>query len=130
MSEIIARALDLVIEKGEPGQTYNVGGNNEVKNLDLVHLLCQLMNELAPDLPIKPAESLITFVKDRPGHDRRYAINASKITKELGWTPQKTVEEGLRETILWYLENQSWWRPLLSADYQAYYDEAYGQKFK
>ncbi len=124
------QALDLVIQKGTPGQTYNVGGNNEVKNLDLVNLLCQLMNELAPDLPVKPSQDLITFVKDRPGHDQRYAINASKIRTELGWTPQKTVEEGLKETIMWYLTNQNWWRPLLSTEYQAYYQEAYGQKFK
>jgi dTDP-glucose 4,6-dehydratase len=123
------QALDLVIHKGTPGQTYNVGGNNEVKNIDLVHLLCKLMDELAGDLPVKPAESLITFVKDRPGHDRRYAIDASKIRHELGWAPQKTVEQGIRETILWYLENQQWWRPLLSADYQAYYEASYGQKF-
>lgn len=123
------QALDLVVHKGTPGQTYNVGGNNEVKNIDLVHLLCKLMDELAGDLPVKPAESLITFVKDRPGHDRRYAIDASKIRHELGWVPQKTVEQGIRETILWYLENQQWWRPLLSADYQAYYEASYGQKF-
>jgi len=123
------QALDLVIHQGKPGETYNIGGNNEVKNLDLVNLLCELMNELAPDLPVKPAQNLITFVKDRLGHDRRYAIDASKIRRELGWTPQKTVEEGLRETIIWYLENQNWWRPLLSADYQAYYQASYGQKF-
>ena len=87
------------------------------------------MDELSEDLPVKPAENLITFVKDRPGHDRRYAIDASKIRQELGWIPETTVAEGIRETILWYLENQKWWRPLLSADYQAYYQASYDQKF-
>ena len=119
------RALDTVIHQGKPGETYNIGGNNEVKNLDLVHLLCQLMDELARDLPVKPSAKLITFVQDRPGHDRRYAINASKIKQELGWTPQVTVEEGLRLTVQWYLENQDWWRPLLSPEYQSYYQQVY-----
>ena len=119
------RALDTVIHQGEPGQTYNIGGNNEVKNIDLVHLLCQLMDELATDLPVKPSKELITFVKDRPGHDRRYAIDASKIKHELGWTPQVTVEEGLRKTVQWYLKNQDWWQPLLSSEYQSYYQKVY-----
>ncbi|MGK7956398.1 MAG: dTDP-glucose 4,6-dehydratase [Crocosphaera sp.] len=119
-------ALETVINKGKPGETYNVGGNNEVKNIDLVTLLCDLMDELAPDLPVKPAKELITFVKDRPGHDRRYAIDATKIKTELGWTPQETVENGLRKTIEWYLNNQDWWQPLLSKDYQDYYQKVYG----
>ncbi|MGK7882501.1 MAG: dTDP-glucose 4,6-dehydratase [Crocosphaera sp.] len=119
-------ALDTVINKGKPGETYNIGGNNEVKNIDLVTMLCDLMDELAPDLPVKPAKELITFVKDRPGHDRRYAIDATKIKTELGWTPQETVENGLRKTIEWYLNNQSWWQPLLSKDYQEYYQKVYG----
>ncbi|MEM9273218.1 MAG: dTDP-glucose 4,6-dehydratase [Cyanobacteria bacterium P01_F01_bin.143] len=119
------RALDTVIHRGEPGQTYNIGGNNEVKNIDLVHLLCQLMDELAPELPVRPSAELITFVKDRPGHDRRYAIDASKIKQELDWTPQVTVEEGLRKTVQWYLNNQDWWQPLLSPEYQNYYKQLY-----
>ena len=119
------RALDTVIQKGTPGETYNIGGNNEVKNIDLVKMLCQLMDELAPNLPISPAEKLITFVKDRPGHDRRYAIDASKIKTELGWQPSVTVEEGLRETVNWYLENRHWWEPLLSQEYQTYYQQLY-----
>ena len=119
------RALDTVIYKGKPGQTYNVGGNNEVKNINLVQMLCQIMDELANDLPVKPCEKLITFVKDRPGHDRRYAIDATKIKTELGWQPSVTVEEGLRQTVKWFLNNRDWWEPLLSEEYQAYYKQVY-----
>ena len=119
------RALDTVIHKGQPGETYNVGGNNEVKNIDLVRMLCQIMDELANDLPVEPCEKLITFVKDRPGHDRRYAIDATKIKTELGWQPLVTVEEGLRQTVEWFLNNQDWWEPLLSEEYQAYYKQVY-----
>jgi dTDP-glucose 4,6-dehydratase len=120
------QALDTVINQGKAGETYNIGGNNEVKNIDLVMMLCELMNELAPDLPVKPAQNLITFVKDRPGHDRRYAIDASKIRTELGWQPQETVEGGLRKTIQWYLDHRDWWQPLLSKEYQEYYGKVYG----
>jgi dTDP-glucose 4,6-dehydratase len=118
-------ALDVVIHNGKPGETYNVGGNNEVKNIDLVHKLCELMDELAPDLPVRPAKKLITFVKDRAGHDRRYAIDSTKLKTELGWTPQETVEGGLRRTIEWYLNNRDWWQPLLSQEYQEYYRKVY-----
>jgi dTDP-glucose 4,6-dehydratase len=107
------QALDLVLTKSLPGATYNVGGNNEVKNIELVELLCDLMDELAPDLPVRPARQLISYVTDRPGHDRRYAINASKIKRELGWEPKVTVELGLRQTVQWYLDHKAWWRPLL-----------------
>lgn len=120
------QALDTVIHKGKTGETYNIGGNNEVKNIDLVRMLCELMDELAPDLPVKPAQNLITFVKDRLGHDRRYAIDASKIRTELGWQPQETVEGGLRKTIQWYLDHRDWWQPLLSKEYQEYYGKVYG----
>ncbi|MCC3433213.1 MAG: dTDP-glucose 4,6-dehydratase, partial [Microcoleus sp. PH2017_04_SCI_O_A] len=119
------RALDAVIHRGQPGETYNVGGNNEVKNLDLVKMLCQLMDELAGDLPARPCEQLISFVKDRAGHDRRYAIDANKIKTELGWTPSVTVEEGLRQTVEWYLAHREWWEPLLSEEYQTYYSKIY-----
>jgi dTDP-glucose 4,6-dehydratase len=120
------QALDTVIHKGKAGETYNIGGNNEVKNIDLVRILCDLMDELAPDLPVKPAQNLITFVRDRPGHDRRYAIDATKIRTELGWQPQETVEGGLRKTIQWYLDHRDWWQPLLSKEYQEYYGKVYG----
>lgn len=118
-------ALDVVINRSAPGETYNIGGNNEVKNIDLVHTLCQLMDELAPQLPVHPCKKLITFVKDRPGHDRRYAINATKIKTQLGWTPTVTIEEGLRRTVEWYLTHRDWWEPLLSEEYQAYYRQVY-----
>ena len=119
------RALDVVIHQGKPGETYNIGGNNEVKNIDLVRQICTLMDELATDLPVTPAEKLITFVKDRPGHDRRYAIDATKIKTELGWSPQETIEGGLRQTVQWYLNNRDWWQPLLSPEYQTYYQQVY-----
>ena len=119
------RALDRVIHEGKPGETYNIGGNNEVKNIDLVGILCDIMDELARDLPVQPCRELITFVKDRPGHDRRYAINATKIKEQLGWTPSVTREEGLRQTVEWYLKNREWWEPLLSEEYQAYYRKVY-----
>ncbi|AFZ36265.1 dTDP-glucose 4,6-dehydratase [Stanieria cyanosphaera PCC 7437] len=119
------RALDVVINRGTPGETYNIGGNNEVKNIELVQQICDLMDELASELPVIPARQLISFVKDRPGHDRRYAINATKIKTELGWTPQVTVQEGLRQTVIWYLNNRSWWQPLLSPEYQSYYQQVY-----
>jgi dTDP-glucose 4,6-dehydratase len=118
-------ALDVVIHRGQPGETYNIGGNNEVKNIDLVQMLCELMNELAPELPVRPAQNLITYVKDRPGHDRRYAIDATKIRTELGWKPAETVEGGLRRTVEWYLAHPDWWQPLLSDEYQAYYRKVY-----
>ncbi|MCT0224452.1 dTDP-glucose 4,6-dehydratase [Synechococcus sp. CS-1328] len=120
------RALERVLLAGEPGSTYCIGGNNEVANLDLVHLLCDLMEELAPDLPVRPCRELIRFVADRPGHDRRYAIDASHIRRTLGWEPQVTVQEGLRRTVQWYLANRSWWEPLLSPEYSGYLEAQYG----
>ncbi|WP_026079745.1 dTDP-glucose 4,6-dehydratase [Spirulina subsalsa] len=109
-------ALDRVIQQGKPGETYNIGGNNEVKNLDLVQMICERMDELAPSLPVRPSKELITFVKDRPGHDRRYAINAQKIATQLHWTPSVTLAEGLRATVQWYLDHPDWWQPLLSEE--------------
>lgn len=118
-------AIDCVIHHSPPGETYNIGGDNEVKNIDLVTMLCNLMDELATELPVHPSNQLITFVKDRPGHDRRYAIDATKIRAKLGWTPSVTVAEGLRRTVQWYLAHPEWWQPLLSPEYQEYYKAVY-----
>lgn len=120
------QAIDLVIHQGTPGETYNIGGNNQIKNLDLVRMVCQLMDELASDLPVSPSKELIAFVKDRPGHDRRYGIDARKIKAKLGWTPQETIEGGLRSTVEWYLTHRDWWEPLLSKEYKDYYRKIYG----
>jgi len=115
-----ARALCEVICRGNVGETYNIGGHNEKSNLEVVETLCDLLEELAPAKPsgIKTYRDLITFVKDRPGHDYRYAIDASKIEHDLGWVPQETFESGIRKTVNWYLENQEWWQRVLSGQYQ------------
>ncbi|MFG6080636.1 dTDP-glucose 4,6-dehydratase [Paracoccus litorisediminis] len=107
-----ADALLLVLEKGDLGRSYNIGGENEAKNIDLVRTICAHMDRLRPEHA--PHERLITFVTDRPGHDRRYAIDPTRIRTELGWQPSVTVEEGLARTVEWYLQNEDWWRPLLS----------------
>jgi len=107
-----ARALVLVIEKGKPGETYNVGGNNERTNIEIVRKICSALDGLAPRSNGLSYESLITFVADRPGHDQRYAIDATKIRTELGWIPQDNFETGLEKTIRWYLDNKWWWEPL------------------
>jgi dTDP-glucose 4,6-dehydratase len=119
-----AAAIDLIYHKGKNEETYNIGGFNEWKNIDLVKLLCQLMDE---KLNRKKGESeqLITYIKDRPGHDRRYAIDATKINKELGWKPSVTFEQGLSQTIDWYLQNTEWLEHVTSGEYQKYYDVQY-----
>ncbi|PZV09176.1 MAG: dTDP-glucose 4,6-dehydratase [Leptolyngbya sp.] len=119
-------ALSAVLRQASPGETYNIGGEAEVKNIDLVNLICELMNELAPDLPVRPAQQLITYVSDRPGHDHRYAMDISKIRADLGWRPSVTLAAGLRKTVIWYLQNRTWWMPLLSEEYQRYYQKIYG----
>ena len=119
-----AVAIDLVYHKGKTGDTYNIGGFNEWKNIDLVKLLCKLMDEKL-ERPEGVSEKLITYVKDRPGHDRRYAIDATKINKELGWKPSVTFEEGLSQTIDWYLENTEWLKHVTSGEYQQYYKKQY-----
>jgi dTDP-glucose 4,6-dehydratase len=111
-------ALMLVAERGVPGRSYNVGGNNEWTNIAVVKAICALMDELAPDPKIGKRESLISFVTDRPGHDMRYAIDASRIGKELGWTPRETMETGLRKTVQWYLDNRAWWGRIRSGVYR------------
>ncbi|WP_297797293.1 dTDP-glucose 4,6-dehydratase [uncultured Eudoraea sp.] len=119
-----AAAIDLVFHKGKNHETYNIGGFNEWQNIDLVKLLCKLMDQKL-NRNEGTSSKLITYVKDRPGHDLRYAIDASKINKELGWSPSVTFEQGLEQTIEWYLNNQEWLEHVTSGDYQEYYDQMY-----
>ena len=119
-----ANAIDLVFHNGKRNETYNIGGFNEWKNIDLVRLLCQQM-DIKLNRPSGTSEKLITFVKDRPGHDLRYAIDATKISRELGWKPSVTFEEGLNKTIDWYLNNKAWLHNVTSGDYQSYYSKQY-----
>lgn len=118
-------AIRTVLAKGKPGETYNIGGNAERDNLTIVKTLCGILDELTPRTGGK-YEDLITFVKGRPGHDRRYAIDASKIKRELGWTPQTSFESALRETVKWYLENAEWVRHVQSGEYRAWMEKHYG----
>ena len=115
-----ARALYLVVTQGKIGETYNIGGFNEKQNIEVVRTICQLLEELAPNKPQGVAHyaDLITHVTDRAGHDVRYAIDASKIQRELGWTPQETFESGIRKTVQWYLDNQAWWQRVLDGSYK------------
>lgn len=122
-----ATAIDTVFHKGKKGDTYNIGGFNEWKNIDLVKLLCKQMDEKLGNAP-GTSEQLITYVKDRPGHDRRYAIDATKINRELGWKPSVTFEEGLSETIDWYLGNEEWLNHVTSGSYQQYYEHMYDNR--
>jgi len=119
-----ARALYLVAKQGKIGETYNIGGHNEKTNIDVVKTICELLEELVPTNchsreggNLKGFESLITYVKDRPGHDVRYAINASKIERELGWLPEESFETGIRKTVQWYLNNEGWWQRVLDGSY-------------
>lgn len=113
-----ARALVLVAEQGKVGENYNIGGWNERTNIDVVHAICSLVDELAPNAAIGPREGLITYVADRPGHDLRYAIDATKIERDLGWRPVETFETGLRKTVAWYLEHRTWWERVRSGGYR------------
>lgn len=118
-----ARALVQVATKGVIGETYNIGGHNEKQNIEVVKTLCVLLEELAPNKPEGVAQysDLITYVTDRPGHDVRYAIDASKIERELGWKPQETFETGLQKTVQWYLDNKTWWQAILDGSYRTYH---------
>lgn len=113
-----ARALYQVVTQGVVGETYNIGGHNEKQNIEVVKTICKILDELKPQANGQAYESLITFVKDRPGHDLRYAIDATKIAKELGWVPEETFETGIRKTVLWYLENLEWCRRVQDGSYQ------------
>ena len=112
------QAIRTVLKRGRPGETYNVGGSNEIKNLDVVNTICSVLDERRPKDPVVPHKKLITFVKDRPGHDRRYAMDATKIQSELGWRPKETFESGMRKTIEWYLGNDAWIQSVTSGAYR------------
>jgi dTDP-glucose 4,6-dehydratase len=122
-----ASAIDAIFHKGRPGETYNVGGDNEWKNIDLVRLLCRIMDHRLGRSD-GDSEKLITFVTDRAGHDLRYAIDSSKLKRELGWKPSVTFEQGLEMTVDWYLSNEKWLSAIISGDYAKYYEEMYGQR--
>ena len=114
------RGLLLVLARGTVGETYAIGGHNEVRNIDVVRQICQILEDLRPDKPVGVSQyaQLIRFVQDRPGHDGRYAIDAGKIGRDLGWRPRHTFSEGLRQTVQWYLDNQAWWQPILDGTYR------------
>ena len=114
------KAINLIIHKGKDGEVYNIGGHNEMRNIDIVRLICK---------ELKKPESLITYVRDRAGHDMRYAIDPAKIHSELGWLPETKIEDGIRKTITWYLENRSWWEEIVSGEYQDYYQKMYGSRY-
>ena len=128
------KAIALVLREGRTGETYNVGGRNEKKNIDIVRTICSLIDEraakdgrLSQEFPFEGSRaSLIHFVKDRPGHDRRYAIDCTKMENELGWTPGHVFEEGIRKTVDWYIENRQWWERIISGEYTEYYGLQYG----
>lgn len=121
-----AAAIDIIFHRGKNGDTYNIGGNNEWKNIDLIRLLCDIMDRKL-GRPQGESQKLITFVADRAGHDLRYAIDSSKLQRELGWAPSLTFEEGLEKTVDWYLANEKWIKNVTSGEYQDYYNKHYGQ---
>lgn len=121
-------AIRAALDRGRPGQTYNIGGNSERKNLEVVKTICDLVDEMRPDPSLGPRSELITFVADRPGHDRRYAIDASKINRELGWRPAISFESGLRKTVAWYLEHGSWVESVRTGAYRDWIRQNYEQR--
>lgn len=118
-------AVRLVLARGRTGETYNIGGHNEIKNLDVVNTICSVLDELRPDDPVVPHSKLITFVVDRPGHDRRYAMNIGKIESELGWRPRETFETGIRKTVEWYLDNDPWIQNVTTGKYRQWIAKQY-----
>ncbi len=122
------RAIRAVLARGRTGETYNIGGKSEKKNLDIVHLICDLLDELRPGDPIVPHSKLITFVKDRPGHDRRYAMDTCKLERELKWQPGETFESGIRKTVRWYLEHEDWVRDVTSGSYREWIAKHYASE--
>lgn len=118
-------AVRTVLSQGKPGQTYNIGGWNEKRNLEIVETVCATLDQLRPDGPVVPHRKLITYVKDRPGHDRRYAVDARKIERELGWKPKETFESGIRKTIRWYLDNGCWIEEVTSGSYRQWIAKQY-----
>jgi len=123
-----ASAIDLIFHRGRTGETYNIGGNNEWKNIDLIRLLCRIMDRKL-NRPEGTSEKLITYVKDRPGHDLRYAIDSTKLQKELGWTPIPEFAAGLEKTVDWYLSNDTWLERVISGDYEKYYELQYSRRY-
>jgi dTDP-glucose 4,6-dehydratase len=111
-------AIYTVLERGDIGQTYNVGGNNEIKNIDVIEAICDILDHLIPKGNSKSYKKLIRFVQDRPGHDFRYAIDASKLNSKLGWFPKESFESGLEKTIQWYINNKGWWTAILDNTYR------------
>jgi dTDP-glucose 4,6-dehydratase len=122
-----ARAIDVIFHDGKNGETYNIGGHNEWTNIDLIKVMCKVMDEKL-DRPIGKSEKLISYVTDRAGHDMRYAIDATKLKDELGWVPSLQFEEGIRNTIDWYLENEEWMNNITSGDYESYYEQQYAKR--
>ena len=121
-------AIRAILDQGEVGEVYNIGGKQEKSNLEIVHTVCEVLDELLPDSPHRPHEKLITFVKDRPGHDRRYAINPEKIEREINWQPCETFDSGIRKTITWYLQHQEWMTHITSGSYQQWLHKNYGAR--
>jgi dTDP-glucose 4,6-dehydratase len=122
------RALRIVLEHGRVGETYNVGGGNQRSNLEVVATVCALLDELVPESPFKPHRQLIKYVTDRPGHDRRYAIDARKLEQELGWQAEESFETGLRKTVQWYLSNAAWIEDVTSGAYQQWVAQNYSDR--
>jgi len=115
------KAIDLVLHHGNPGEIYNISGDNEKKNIEVVKLILEILGK---------DESLIRFVDDRPGHDRRYAMDSAKIKRELGWRPKYNFREGLEDTIEWYIQNRGWWEKIKTGEYQEYYEKMYGKRLR